>query len=43
MARHIFPDKMEEYYKADLERNKNRVHMLAITPEYITGKLVHER
>lgn len=41
MARHIFPDKMEEYYKADLERNKNRVHMLAITPEYITGKFAY--
>lgn len=43
LAKHIFPDHIEDYYNADLERNRNRVQIMEITPEHITGKKVHEQ
>lgn len=43
LAKHIFPDHIEDYYNADLERNRDRVQILEITPEWITGKKVHEQ
>lgn len=42
LARHIYPDHIEDFYIADLERNRDRVQILEITPEHITGKKVHE-
>ncbi|MGN0240431.1 MAG: pyridoxamine 5'-phosphate oxidase family protein, partial [Candidatus Weimeria sp.] len=42
LARHIYPEQ-EEFYRDDLERNRDRVQILEITPEHITGKKVHER
>lgn len=42
LAMHIYPDQAM-FYKKDLEREKDRVQMLEITPEYITGKKVHEQ
>ena len=43
LAVHIYPDHIEDNYKADLERNKNTVQLLEIVPEHITGKKVHEQ
>lgn len=42
LADHIYPEQ-KEFYKGDLERNRNTVQILEITPEHITGKKVHER
>ena len=39
---HIYP-KQKEFYRDDLERNKDRVQLLEITLEHITGKKVHAR
>ena len=43
LARHIYPEHIEDTYVADLERNKTAVQMLEIVPEHITGKKVHEK
>ncbi|MCH4007707.1 MAG: pyridoxamine 5'-phosphate oxidase family protein [Eubacterium sp.] len=43
LAEHIYPDHIEDFYKADLERNRKKVQMLEIVPEYITGKKIHEQ
>jgi len=42
LADHIYPEQ-KEFYNGDLERNKNTVQILEITPEHITGKKVHEQ
>jgi nitroimidazol reductase NimA-like FMN-containing flavoprotein (pyridoxamine 5'-phosphate oxidase superfamily) len=43
LARHIYPEHIGDYYKADLEKNAKQVQMLELVPEHITGKKVHER
>lgn len=43
LAEHIYPEQIESYYRADLARSGNIVQMLEITPEYVTGKKVHEQ
>lgn len=42
LAMHIYPEQ-RDFYRSDLERNIDRVQILEITPEHISGKLVHER
>ena len=43
LAEHIYPEQLDTFYQADLEKNRNTVQMLEIIPVQITGKKVHEQ
>ena len=43
LAEHIYPEQVETYYRADLEKYGNSVQMLEIVPVQVTGKKVHEQ
>lgn len=42
LAMHIFPEQ-KAFYQKDLQTSGNRVQVLELTPEHITGKRVHEQ
>ena len=42
LSMHIYPEQ-KEFYREDLRKNGDRVQILELVPEQITGKLVHER
>ena len=43
LAEQIYPEQLDTFYQADLEKNRNTVQMLEIIPVQITGKKVHEQ
>lgn len=43
MARKYYPADAENEIEADISRNIGRMYMFEITPDHISGKLVHEK